>query len=141
MATEIFESEKKPFQAAAAMCDVLDELLQQQSFKEAVGVIEKAREMYSKLDGYGHKVDMMGLVYVIVCLRASDVVGAEEQLDKFSNSDEYKMADSMVQTWKAHDPTAFEAAKTDFGGKLALSNAGLFALRDLHMGVQGDDDD
>ena len=124
------------------MMDLFDEMIQQENFKEAIAIGEKVSNMYGKLNGYGAKVDTVGLSSVICALRLGDMVVAKEYLDKFDNfnSDAYLMAEKLVQAYESRDADALEAAKSDQGGKLALANPALFALRGIHLSAEEDNE-
>ncbi|CAL5970327.1 Alpha-snap [Hexamita inflata] len=135
-AMELFQQENKPNQAAAAVSDLIDELIDGKSFQEAANIIPRAIQMYSKMKGYGHKVDAMCLTFIIISLTVDDTVGAETYLDKFDNfnGDEYQMAEQLVNAFKNKSRDELEIARKNLGGKLALGNSQLYLLRDLKIG-------
>ena len=51
------------------------------------------------------------------------------------------MAEQLLNAYKSNDAEKFEEAKKNFGGKLALDNAGLFCLKDLKLSGRGTKDD
>lgn len=51
------------------------------------------------------------------------------------------MAEQLVNAYKNNDAEKFEEAKKNFGGKLALDNAGLFCLKDLKLSGKGANND
>lgn len=132
-ALDLFEQEKRPMQACSTIMELIDIIcLDKEQLGNTVKLVEKAKEMYSSMTGYGFKVDLLTLLHVILLLTADDVEQAKEQLLKFDSfKDSATMAEDLITAYENGDQDAMNTARSNTGARVTLTNNMLRLLDQL----------
>lgn len=132
-ALDLFEQEKKPMQACSTIMDLIDTIcLDKEQLDNTVKLVEKAKEMYSSMTGYGFKIDMLTLLHIILLLTADDVEQAKEQLLRFDSfKDSATMAEDIINAYESGDQEAMNTARSNTGARITLTNNMLRLLDQL----------
>lgn len=132
-ALELFEQEKRPMQACSTIMELIDAVcLDKEQLGNTVQLVEKAKEMYSSMTGYGFKIDMLTLFHIILLLTADDPERAREQLLKFDSfKDSATMAEDIINAYENGDNDAMNTARNNNGARITLTNNMLRLLDQL----------